>query len=164
MADRIQTKRCAKCKQIKQYSEFQKDKTKKDGLQSYCKSCQKDYDQSEKGKAVKKHYIRSKEGKAAHSRGSKKYQKTEKGKIIQQAITKRFNDRHPNQQKARDAVKYAVAAGRIPWPDSLQCHYCPAQAKQYHHYKGYKPEHWLEVVPVCIKCHHKNRRLSRNER
>ncbi len=180
MIDKIHTKRCTKCKRIKQHSEFQKDKTKKDGLQSYCKSCQKDYDPSEKGKAVRRCYARTKEGKAAHSRGSKKYQKTDKGKAVyhkaikkyqktdkgkvtQRARAKHFSDRHPNYVKARNAVKIIIRNGQLPRPDTLRCHYCPTQAKQYHHYQGYEPEHWLDVVPVCMKCH-TNRRLLTNEK
>jgi len=32
-------KRCPKCKQYKLYSDFNKNKTKKDGLQTECKDC-----------------------------------------------------------------------------------------------------------------------------
>ena len=34
-----ETKRCTKCGEIKNISEFSKDKTNKSGLQTYCKSC-----------------------------------------------------------------------------------------------------------------------------
>ena len=36
----ITSKVCRKCNQIKQLTEYNKDKTKSDGLESYCKSCQ----------------------------------------------------------------------------------------------------------------------------
>jgi len=34
---------CSKCKIKKSKNKFNKDKTKKDGLQTYCKKCQKQY-------------------------------------------------------------------------------------------------------------------------
>jgi len=171
------SKRCSKCKQIKPLSEFYKDHGKKDGHRNYCKSCQKDYDQSEKGKArekryrqslqgktKRKEYAKSAEGKASHKRHRqsekfkatrKRYRQTEKCKKNQIAAIKHFRIRHPEQRKAKDAVNYAIKTGRLIRPDTLQCHYCPAQAKQYHHHKGYEHEHWLHVIPVCLKCHGK---------
>jgi len=41
MPDTIQTKRCPKCKNTKLRSEFNKNRSNKNGLQDYCKSCQK---------------------------------------------------------------------------------------------------------------------------
>ena len=35
---------------------------------------------------------------------------------------------------------------------TLQCS-CGQQAKHYHHHKGYTKKHWLDVIPVCTKCH-----------
>ena len=32
-------------------------------------------------------------------------------------------------------------------------HICGKQGEQYHHHKGYAPEHRLDVVPICRKCH-----------
>lgn len=40
MSETIQTKRCTKCKQVKSFSEFHKNKTKKDGHYFRCKQCQ----------------------------------------------------------------------------------------------------------------------------
>lgn len=45
-------KTCIRCKRILPLSEFGKNKTKKDGLQSFCRSCQ--------AKARKKHYDKNK--------------------------------------------------------------------------------------------------------
>lgn len=39
----MNTKTCSKCKNSKQFSEFKKDTRNKDGLQSACTSCHKDY-------------------------------------------------------------------------------------------------------------------------
>lgn len=127
-----QMKTCSKCKETKPMSEFYKDRSKKDGLRSWCKSCFKRYRKSEKSKACDKAYKQSENGKAT---------------------MKQFNARHPNYRKAMQAVNNAVAAGRLPRPDTLLCSYCPKPAQQYHHHKGYELEHWLDVVPVCLECH-----------
>lgn len=160
------TKRCSKCKQGKPISEFHKNRTTKDGLQAYCKSCQisdvNKYQKTEKGKTTRKLYSQSKEGKARYKRYRqsengdsmrKKYAQSERGKTVQKRGDKHFNICHPNHRKAKNAVNHAVKAGRLPRPDTLICHYCPKPAQQYHHWHGYEKEHWLDVVPVCIQCH-----------
>lgn len=145
------------------------------------RSAKKRYQQSEKGKATQKRYTQSKKGKARqkhyqqnekfkiqqrHYRQSetvkvrqkhyqKRYRQTEKGRKAQIDGQKRYKIRHPERAKARIAVIKAVKTGRLPRPDSLQCHYCPAQANQYHHHNGYEPIHYLDVIPVCTKCHNK---------
>ena len=158
MATEIISKRCPKCKQKKTLSEFYKNRSEKDGLQGWCKSCfnakVKAYQQTEKGKAVKR-------------KGDAKYKKTPKGRATEaryrqtpyrKATLERYYARHPNHHKARTTVNHAIRDGRLPKPDSMKCHYCPAQAKEYHHWHGYDPEHWLDVVPACLDCHTKEDR------
>lgn len=65
------------------------------------------------------------------------YEQSEKGKITRK--------RYQQSEKGKATVKR--------YQQSEKCHYCPAQAKQYHHHNGYEPEHYLDVVPICIKCH-----------
>ena len=43
-------KKCTKCKEVKDFDEFSKDKRNKDGKQSRCKSCQKEYNIKNKDK------------------------------------------------------------------------------------------------------------------
>ena len=136
MAKQIITKRCSKCKEIKLLSEFHKDQTKKDFHRPDCKVCNlkrgREYFQTEQGKASRIRYCQSEKKKATK---------------------KRFCIRHPEQWKAENALNYAVRTGKLPRPDSLQRHYCDLQAKEYHHYLGYASKYWLDVIPVCIKCH-----------
>ena len=151
------TKRCSKCKEIKPLSEFSTDRSRKDGLQFHCKKCysqySKQYRQTEKGKDVHKRatckYSKTERGKTTQ----KRYEQSEKGKAQRRNSACHYHARHPQKIKAVQAVNNAIYAGKLPQPDTLQCHYCPARAKEYHHYKGYAPEHWLDVIPVCKKCH-----------
>lgn len=183
MPEPIKTKTCRICKQTKSLSEFYKNKHCKDGYFNNCKTCYlksiKEYSQTEKGKAVNrkaclrykktekskvrdKRYRQSHKGKEAQRRydrsekgkvAKKRYQQSKKGKIARNNAKKLYNIRHSERVKAKDAVNDAIKADKLPQANSLQCNYCPEQAKQYHHHKGYKKEHWLDVVPVCIKCH-----------
>ena len=125
----IPTKRCSKCKDFKQLSDFYKHSSKKDGFQSYCKSCQRIYNQTEKVKAYQILYGQTKKGKARN---------------------KRFNTHHPNQIKAKNTVNNAIQAGKLPRPDTLFCTYCYEMAQHYHHPDYSKP---LKVIPLCRKCH-----------
>ena len=62
--------------------------------------------------------------------------------------------RHPEHYKARQFLHDEIKAGRIQKANSFICSNCKIkQAEQYHHHKGYAKENWLDVVPLCIKCH-----------
>lgn len=120
---------CTRCFQKKDLTEFYKKTERKDGHRAECKICTKKY--------------------------QKEYNKTEQGKETHRRNALCYYVRHPEFIKAKNAVNNTITAGKFPRLDSLQCNYCPVQAKQYHHYKGYAPEHWFDVIPVCIPCHKK---------
>ena len=61
-------KRCSKCGEVKPVGEFYKHKNRKDGLQSQCKQCQKEY--------IEKYYEENKEHCAEKA---KKYREENKG-------------------------------------------------------------------------------------
>ena len=46
-------KKCSNCGELKPFSEFSKDKCSKDGLQSNCKKCRKEYYENNKEKILK---------------------------------------------------------------------------------------------------------------
>ena len=161
MPEQVITKRCCTCKQIKPLSEFYKNRGTKDGLQGACKACDKAYHkwyhQTEKGKAKNRRYYQSKKGKAKNRRycrsekgkaTNRRYCRSEKGK----AHRRRYYKKHPERQKARNAVNQAISYSKFPKAKNFKCS-CGQQAEQYHHHKGYKPEHWFDVIPVCMKCH-----------
>lgn len=158
---KVVSRKAAKC-----YARSEKGKAH---IKNYIKSNQgkakiRRYNQSEKRKAANKRYRQSKKGKITNKRWQqsekckkyhKNYQQTEKYKQIQKESIAKYRKKYPERVKAHQIVNDAIKAGKLPRPDTLQCHYCPAQAKDYHHHKGYAPEHWLDVVPACRKCHGK---------
>ncbi len=129
MSEPIITKTCSKCKESKALSEFQKNLARKDSKQDYCKICQN---------VVNKAYRQSLKGKKKINHLARLYRK-----------------HNPNRWKAMNAVNHAVRGGKLPPVKTLKCHLCFNLAEQYHHYLSYKPQHWLNILPVCKKCHRK---------
>lgn len=68
---------------------------------------------------------------------------------------------HYERMMARSRVAQAVKRGALPPVAQQPCERCGAPAKEYHHYKGYEPEHWLSVVPVCAPCHKREPEVGR---
>ena len=181
MFEPIITKYCSKCKKIKLISEFYKNLSRKDNLSNWCKSCNlandRKYRQTEKGKLVHRQallkYFHSEKGKAyqkqycqsetykkaryLYNRSKKRkivykrYEQSKKGKESHRQNATNYRSRHPEIIRAHSAVARAIKAGILPYPNSLICS-CGEIAQHYHH-PSYVPEHWLDVVPVCIPCH-----------
>ena len=154
----MQNKQCSKCKQTKPIFKFSKHH--KHGYQYWCKECKRKndykYRNSTKGKTVRKKYSQSKKGRSIQKIANKYYRQTEKYK----ARRKRYLICHPEYKIARNVVSNAIIAGKLSRPNIFQCP-CGKQAEQYHHYLGYAPEHRLDVIPVCCKCHYKyNKKIA----
>jgi hypothetical protein len=113
----------------------------------------KKYNQSDKGKAALKRYQQSEKGKVVCRKANKKYRQSKKGKAANRREGFRKRRKYPEKVKAIKAVSHAIEASKLPRANTLLCHYCSKPAQQYHHWHGYEPDHWLDVVPVCIKCH-----------
>ena len=79
-----ETKVCSKCKETKNVSEFNKDKSKKDELTSSCKKCHKDWNKNNKEKIAKttKAYYKKNKEKLINYR--KNYYKLHKEKCLKQ--------------------------------------------------------------------------------
>jgi hypothetical protein len=172
MPETIPTKICSKCKHILPVSIFCKDRSKSDGLYSSCKTCmnttQRRYFRSSRGKQVKKAYgqIHAEQKSRYQKQYYQGYKKTERYKDTRYRyeqsekgrMTKRRNNhkcclRHPDRMKARHVIGNAIAAGQLCAARKLKCHYCNERANQYHHYLGYAPEQWFDVIPLCRSCH-----------
>ena len=75
-------KRCSKCRELKEESDFYRDKRKKDELQSQCKDCRKEYRKQNKeqiAKQNKKYYNKKKKQIAKWAQGYYKENKEQRG-------------------------------------------------------------------------------------
>lgn len=54
--------------------------------------------------------------------------------------------------RAHAAVAKAVANGLLSPMTERTCEDCGESANGYHH-ESYEPEDWLDVVPLCDRCH-----------
>ncbi len=159
-------KTCSKCRQIKTLREFSKNCTQKDGYCNQCKVCVskylKKYQKTEQGKISGKRYAQTKHGRVAQKRASTRYYQSAKGKNANRICSRKFRIRHPNRIQATTATNEAIRIGKLPHPDALICILCWGQAKEYHHPK-YDEEYWLEVIPLCKKCHTKVHKQFRKD-
>lgn len=160
MSYQTKTKKCVRCNQFKAFSEFNKSSLRKDRLDCYCRVCSKIYGrqrrQTEKykiyDKAYRKKYRSTKKGKEVIHKAMQKYRQSKKGKKYYPQYRQRYKSLWPEKIQARTAVYNAVKTGKLPKVSTCKCSYCSEKAKFYHHYKGYKPEHWLDVIPMCRIC------------
>ncbi len=83
-------KNCAMCKAEKPSTAFNVARSRKDGLQSTCRACERMYQLTEAGKKA--------------SRKNKKNQR----------------EKFPEKEKAHQAVKYAIRSGRLLRPDTCE--------------------------------------------
>jgi hypothetical protein len=112
---------------------------------SYIKS---DVSKKNSAKRTRK-YMKSEKGKEYY----RQYRKTQKYKEYRRRKTKRRRISHPEQVRARKAIKIAIAAKKIQRPSGYKCRFCFSIAEHFHHHLGYEKEHRLDVQPVCVKCH-----------
>lgn len=132
-------KTCAKCKESKPLESFYRQAKSADGRGSYCRECAAAYmlgwnaKHPEYAAAQMRTYVGDRAKRAANVRHSRQ--------------------RHPDHERARGAVRRAVAAGRMPPAKALSCVDCGEGARQYDHARGYSEAHHLDVEPVCTRCH-----------
>lgn len=93
-------------------------------------------------------YRTSKKNKAVQS----KYRTSEKGRAASRRSYQAYRLRNKAKRDAKDTVNSAVRAGLLPHISSRRCNRCKSKAAHYHHW-SYLPEHWLDVEPLCKKCH-----------
>ena len=158
MSEQIITKTCRTCKQTKPITDFAKRLNSCDGYRNECKNCKyqqerhwlrfqtttRNPDEIRKQRNYQKCY-------------QKQYSQTHKGIVVRQKALDRYTINHPERRDAKAAVRQAVKIGELAPVGSLQCS-CGEPANQYHHHKGYAREHWLDIIPLCKKCHTLTRR------
>ena len=133
-------KQCTKCHNILPLNAFYRDASVPDGHCRQCKQCQQErVNQPEVKKRIKE-YVHQ-------------YRQRESSRIRNRIHCRKWRSVHPEWPKAHEAVRQAVRRGLLPHVRDCTCRQCAEPAQHYHHYRGYDPNHWLDVIPLCIACH-----------
>lgn len=159
-------KRCTKCDHVKPYSEFHKMARNADGFGPHCKDCSRERDRKysqrplvrEARRASGLRYARSDKG----IERARLYALSDEGRENRKLYSRsaRSEGKWEMQRKARLYVFRQVRSGKFPHVSTRACADCGAQATQYHH-ESYERDRWLDVVPLCTKCH-KARHMAGN--
>lgn len=142
-------KRCSRCKEIKDVSEFYRRDGTPGRYTSHCKSCQAKYRQTAGYKAL-------------HRKADEKWRRTEKGRLYNRAQCKKYNQTegykksinkwraaHPERRAAHIKFAHAIAGNKIKRPSV--CSACKVQCTPEGHHPDYsKP---LDVIWLCRQCH-----------
>lgn len=124
-------KKCTICKQWKNKNDaFLKDKSRHDGISPRCIIC---------SKAIWR-------------------RRSMMSKISKKRIVRRDGDKI----QARARINSDIEMGFRPNPNDLYCSLCGHKGgdrrHEYHHILGYEKEHHYDVLPLCSKCHGKERK------
>ena len=126
-------KTCSKCKIEKPICCFAKNKTRKDGLQHYCKECKS---------ALKRKYAQT----DACKKSNRKYKQGDKGKAAAKKHDLSRRKKYPQKYKARYKVANAI---KRDWLIPQPCEKCGSTKKTEGHHEDYdKP---LETIWLCKK-------------
>ncbi len=133
-------KRCYKSKPIESFSVLT---AAKDGLQSWCKDCAKEYNLDYGRK-----YRLTEHGQEVRKNSDMGYAKTPDGKQAQRIATKKFRLKHPDRYNCHKKVGTAIRNGTLvvePCDNCFDTHDIEA-----HHEDYSKP---LEIIWLCKICH-----------
>ena len=114
---------CKKCGELRQLSEFNKDKQTKSGLSWSCRYCRRE--------------------------ANRAYTKTPQKAAYQAA----YREKNREKVLAHRAVFLEINAGRMAPASACECADCGVSPAQTLHHHSYEPEHRLDVVPLCRSCH-----------
>lgn len=165
-------KTCTRCKTEKLLSDFNQQKTSKDGKTSYCKVCVKEVNKPLRDKNKEKYSRQYKEwyknNKERALQKSKKWKENNKERALQKSKEWRENNKQKIQENYKyrfSVLKISAKKRQIPMTisieqfaglDKLPCHYCNNKKGYAGHgldridsLKGYTLEN---VVPCCRVC------------
>jgi hypothetical protein len=151
-------KTCTKCGEVKPLSDFyQIHSGKKAGkYQAKCKACSS-VDHA-KYRAANLERCRTSD-RTYYANNKERAKKSMRAWLVRnpdkrRAFTRRHRQRYPDRCLAHGTVNDAVRRGHIPPAWTMVCERCQeAQAKHWHHHKGYAREFALDVIAVCVDCH-----------
>lgn len=163
------TKVCTKCGQEKPFSDFHRQAKAPNGLRSHCKECRKSdtrqYYENNKERVLStnadwrmrypqkmRQYQKTYEERYPErvNNSKRRYAQLHARELVAKAM--QYRKEHPDKYKAHVAVQVAVGKGLLPKIGTQLCENCGNVAQNYHHW-SYEREHWLDVIPLCCKCH-----------
>ena len=152
-----ESKRCSRCGESKPTRSFYKHARSVDGLRGQCKDCERSYQQTENGRAVRvaanARYRATSRGRAKCAATALRYKTT-----IKERGATRYYDRFPERIRAVNALNHAIRADRMM--REPRCSTCGKIARTDAHHDDYsKP---LDVRWLCRSCHlnHHNQSIS----
>ena len=136
-------KQCRTCKQWKELTDFHKTNRYKDGIETKCKMCARQYKKSrwhldKKTSSInnKRHYIKNRD---TILERNYKYYKTEQGKSVSKKSNKNQILKYPEKYKAKNDLNNAVKYGRIIKPND--CSLCGKECKLRQHLSKHDAKH-----------------------
>ncbi len=147
-------KMCNRCKQLFPISGFYKHPETSDGYFNQCKSCIKIIRQEERK-------LFSKERKEKMEKATIEWKKgtPEKVKATARKANRKYKGKYSEKIKARGRISSLIQKGKLIKP--LHCQNChDFTYVESHHYKGYAPEHALDVIWLCLKCHRQAEKMK----
>ena len=180
-------KRCTKCGEIKEFTEFYQDKSKKDGLKTNCKACNKQYQQANREKILEqqKKYRKQNREKIlerslrryqANRDWHERYYQANREKILEQK--KKYRQANPDKHRAHEQKRRALkknAAGdataieiqaRFDYHGN-RCYYCGCDGKMTIEHRiplsRGGSHHPANIVPACQTCNSSKRAKTEKE-
>lgn len=144
-------KTCFRCKKTLLYEFFNSNKTRKDGLNPYCKICNSKYFRSyrKQPKVIEARKVEHKEYRERNienlNRKSREYKRNNPEKVRIDA--RKYGKRHPERVTAHNKVRHAIEKGILK---REPCIICGENNAEGHHDDYSKP---LKVTWLCKKHH-----------
>ena len=149
-------KRCTGCGEVKPLVEFHKSTHGELGRASRCNSCRAQAARAsylENRKEVVKQCREYRERKAEEIRSKSRARNRDRAAEFREYM-RRLREEHPEIVRAHDAVAKALKSGALKKPAACSaCRRSDVPRLVGHHYRGYSPEHWLDVEWLCDRCH-----------
>ena len=148
------TKQCSTCKAVKSTDLFHKNKSAPDGSAYRCKTCVREYNQTDKVKAQSAKraakYRRSEKGKAAERENYKNRIIKPEERLKRNRDSREYTAKNIHKKRAQRAVNRAILMGDLCRPTHCEACNSHCEKPQGHHDDYNKP---LEVRWMCVSCH-----------
>lgn len=149
---------CFKCNLEKPLSDYYKHGRMADGHMGKCKECTKNDVKLHKKANIDyvMNYDRSRPNKDERNlksceRNKEKYHSDSSFKKSILKSKEKWIKENPQKRNAQVAAGNALRDGKIA--RKTECEHCNSGVRLQKHHWSYEPEHWLDVIWLCTKCH-----------